>query len=86
MTNCIIDILNLIDQCTIWLKDNILPLQYDFSVAEIVYKFNNRWKIRAIKLRHQHPIEQLPPLQNPPSGVPVIKFFLDLYYDDFGTF
>jgi len=38
----IIDILNLIDQCTIWLKDNILPLQYDFSVVEIVYKFNNR--------------------------------------------
>jgi hypothetical protein len=85
-TSPIIDILNLINQCTIWLEDNISPLQYEFSVTEIIYKFNNRWKVRTINLRHQHPIEYLPSLQEPPSDIPVLKFFLDLYYDDFGTF
>src|SRR5581483_2923569 len=34
-TLLIIDISNLINQCTIWLEDtNILPLQYEFSIAE----------------------------------------------------
>ena len=32
-----------------------------------------------INLRHQHPIERLPIL-HPPSGIPVLKFFLDPYY------
>ncbi|GBB83725.1 hypothetical protein RclHR1_01040030 [Rhizophagus clarus] len=81
----IIDILNIVDHCIIWLEDNILPSYYNFSIAEIIYKFNNRWKIRGINLRHQHPIEHLQ-LQDPPFGIPVLKFFLDLYYDDFGTF
>jgi len=80
-----IDITYLIDHCIIWLEDNVSPLRYDFSVAEIIYKFNNRWKIRTINLRHQHPTEYLL-FQDPPSEMPILKFFLDLYYDDFGTF
>ena len=82
----IIDITNIVDRCIIWLEDNIPPSYYNFSVAEIIYKFNNQWKVRSINLRHQHPIEYLPSFQEPPSEIPVLKFFLDLYYDDFGTF
>jgi len=81
----IIDITSIVDRCIIWLEDTILPSNYNFSVAEIIYKFNNQWKICSIDLRHQHPIEHLQ-LQDPPSGIPVLKFFLDLYYDDFETF
>ena len=80
----IIDITNIIDRYTIWLEDNVLPLHYNFSVSEIIYKFNNRWKVRAINLRHQHPTEHLQ-FQTPPPGIPVLKFFLDFYIDDFGT-
>ena len=54
----IIGIANIADHCIIWLEDN-------FSVAEIIYKFGNRWKIRNINLRHQHPIEYLQQLQGP---------------------
>ena len=82
----IIDIANIADHCIIWLEDNNILSYYDFSVAEIIYKFGNRWKIRNINLRHQHPIEYLQQLQDPPTEIPVLKFFLDLYYDDFGTF
>ena len=66
----IIDIMNIVGQCIIWLEDNdISSLHYDFSVSEIIHKFDNQWKIHNINPHHQYPIE-----------------YLDLYYVDFGTF
>ena len=70
----IIEISSIVDRCIIWLEDNPLPSYYNFSIAEIIYKFNNRWKIRSINFRHQHPIERLQ-LQDSPSDIPVLKFF-----------
>ncbi|CAG8654579.1 5616_t:CDS:2, partial [Racocetra persica] len=45
-----------------------------------------QWKLRSIKLRHQHPAECLPIKLPTNTNLPVLKFYLDLYYDDFGTF
>lgn len=54
-------------------------------ITEIIYKCNNRWHIRDVKLSYQHPSDYIS-IRNPPSSMPVYKLFLDLYYDDFGTF
>jgi hypothetical protein len=54
-------------------------------ITEIIYKCNDRWHIRDVKLSYQHPSDYIS-IRNPPSSMPVYKLFLDLYYDDFGTF
>ena len=41
----------------IWLRDNPEPAEYDFVVNEILYRFNNSWKIREISKRHKLPSE-----------------------------
>ena len=59
---------------------------YHFYISEIVYKFKGHWKIRDVSLEYQHPAEHIK-INSPPSPeVPVIKLFIDLYYDDFGTY
>lgn len=54
-------------------------------ITEIIYKCNDRWHVRDVKLSYQHPSDYIS-IRNPPSSMPVYKIFLDLYYDDFGTF
>ena len=54
-------------------------------ITEIIYKCNDHWHIRDAKLAYQHPSDYIS-IRNPPSSMPVYKLFLDLYYDDFGTF
>ena len=69
----------------IWLMDISKPTNYQYSVDEIVYNINGQWTTRPIDLRHHHPIEYVT-IQDPPHGLPVLKFFLDIYIDKFGPF
>jgi hypothetical protein len=58
----------------------------DGYIDEILYKHNGRWKFRSVLLDCKHPSEYaaIEPIQN--NSLPVYKLFLDLYYDDFGTY
>ncbi|CAB4394151.1 unnamed protein product [Rhizophagus irregularis] len=52
-------------------------------ISEIIYKCNDRWHVRNVKLSYLHPSDYIS-IRNPPSSsMPIYKLFLDLYYDDF---
>ncbi|UZO25829.1 uncharacterized protein OCT59_018087 [Rhizophagus irregularis] len=52
-------------------------------ISEIIYKCNDRWHVRNVKLSYLHPSDYIS-IRNPPSSsTPIYKLFLDLYYDDF---
>ncbi|CAB4442476.1 unnamed protein product [Rhizophagus irregularis] len=54
-------------------------------ISEIIYKCNDRWHVRNVKLSYLHPSDYIS-IRNPPSSsMPIYKLFLDLYYDDFGV-
>jgi hypothetical protein len=67
----------------IWFEDLPEPVNYNYRIKEILYVHNNRFKIRQIHQRHQ-----LPPQYDfqKPSNLRHLKFFIDLYHDDFGAF
>ena len=74
-------------ETSVWLRDDLEPAEYDFMVNEILYRFNNFWKMREISKRHKLPSEYIINIQHPPPpNVPIRKFFLDIYLDDFGTY
>jgi len=73
------------NRVTVWLEDLPEPAYYDYSANEIVYSHNGRWKARDVVLRHRHPTEYIK-LDKSPEGMTILKIFLDLYYDDFGTY
>jgi hypothetical protein len=75
----------LISKISVWLQDQQEPSNYLYKVAEILYSYQNIWKIRDICYRVRHPSEYCPFPQNP-HNLPIKKIFIDLYYDDFGTF
>jgi hypothetical protein len=80
-----IETTSIIEHISVWLCDLSEPVEYRFYVKEILYKFNNRWKFRDITKRHRLPCEDI--IIHPlPRSMPVLKIFLDLYLDDFGTF
>lgn len=79
----LVNISNVINHVKIWLKDLPEPLNYDYQIDEILYVHNNRSKIRQITRRHRLTYYKTP---TPPSSIQHLKFFVDLYYDDFGTF
>ncbi|CAG8639348.1 5431_t:CDS:2, partial [Ambispora leptoticha] len=82
----IIDPSSLICYLNVWLQDQPAPPIVDFFVTKILYYYNGRWKFRPIKLRHQHPSERISVKPPADLNMPIFKFYLDLYYDDFGTF
>src|SRR5687767_9209161 len=56
------------------------------QISEIIYKCNDHWHIRNVKLLYLYLSDYIS-IRNPPSSsMPVYKLFLDLYYNDFGTF
>jgi hypothetical protein len=55
------------------------------QITEIIYKHNDRWHARDIKFSYQHPSDYIS-VRQPPTSMPVYKVFIDLYFDDFGTF
>ncbi|GES75382.1 hypothetical protein GLOIN_2v1878998 [Rhizophagus clarus] len=54
-------------------------------ITEIIYRYQSRWHIRDVIFSYQHPSDYIT-LRLPPSSLPVYKLFIDLYYDDFGTY
>ncbi|PKB95192.1 hypothetical protein RhiirA5_386169 [Rhizophagus irregularis] len=55
-------------------------------IKEILYKNNGHWKLRDVNLDYMHPSEYSV-LSPPPSQYKrVLKLFVDIYYDDFGTY
>lgn len=55
------------------------------QITEIIYKHNTRWHIRDATLSYQHPADYIK-IRPPPFSMPIYKLFIDLYYDDFGTY
>src|SRR5207237_9906629 len=70
---------------SVWLEDMECPQQYDHNVREIIYTWRNHYRIRPIEKRHHHPAEYIQPTVSPPNQR-ILKLFIDLYHDDFGTF
>jgi hypothetical protein len=70
---------------SVWLEDTEEPFLYEYKISNILYSFDNHYKTRSISLHHRHPSEYIKLLPSPP-GVQVLKIFIDLYFDDFGTF
>ncbi|CAG8560269.1 23343_t:CDS:2, partial [Gigaspora rosea] len=68
-----------------WLLDQLQPPLFDISVNEVLYYFYGSWKCRPIKFQNRHQSEYISTYPPPNSTMPVLKFFLDLYYDDFDT-
>jgi hypothetical protein len=70
----------------VWLVDTDEPnYDYDYIIDKIIYKVDNTWTTRSIELRHRHPVEYIQ-IQKIPDGLPVFKFFLDIYIDKFGPY
>lgn len=76
----------IIKKVVIWLKDTDQIPRYEKRISEILYKHNNRYTIRPIEQRHHHPNEYITMGIPPSPNMKVFKFFINLYYDDFGTF
>ncbi|GES80432.1 hypothetical protein GLOIN_2v1790377 [Rhizophagus clarus] len=55
-------------------------------ITKILYKHHTHWRIRDAMFSYQHPSEYISIRQPPSPTIPVYKLFLDIYYDDFGTF
>ncbi|PKB96582.1 hypothetical protein RhiirA5_385250 [Rhizophagus irregularis] len=58
----------------------------ELNVKEIIYKYKNHWRIRDINMSYLHPAHYISTNNSPTSSLPVYKLFLDMYYDDFGTY
>ena len=56
------------------------------DIKEIVYEHLSRWHVRDIELSYQHPADYITTGSPPCPSMPVYKLFIDLYYDDFGTY
>jgi hypothetical protein len=54
-------------------------------IHEILYKHQRHWKLRNVAYSYQHPSE-FASLDVPVTNLPIYKLYIDLYYDDFGTF
>src|SRR6266511_211232 len=55
------------------------------QITEIVYKCHDHWRIRDAKFLYQHPSEYIT-IKSLPYFMLIYKLFIDLYYDDFGTY
>lgn len=57
-------------------------------IKEILYKNNGRWKLRNVILDYKHPGEYsiLYSSLSQHKNLQVLKIFIDIYYDDFGTY
>ncbi len=69
---------------TILYNDNVTNCN-TIKIREILYKYNGHWKLRSVKYSYKHPSE-FAALKEPETHLPIYKLFIDLYYDNFGTF
>ena len=59
----------------------------DGYIVEILYKHDNRWKLRPASLNYKHLSEYAAiELFQDKDVLPIYKLFLDIYYDDFSTY
>jgi hypothetical protein len=68
------------------IRDNSIFIN-GLYIKEILYKSNSHWKLRDVKLDYMHPYEYsvfIPPSQD--NNLSILKLFIDIYYDDFGTY
>jgi hypothetical protein len=56
------------------------------QINEIIYKNNGHWCVRDVKLSYKHPSDYITPRLPQSHSMKVYKLFLDIYYDDFGTY
>jgi hypothetical protein len=84
----------IVNTCELIRKVNVLIIRDSNSttnglyIKEILYKNNGHWKLRDATLDYKHPYEYSI-LNSPPSrynNLQVLKIFIDIYYDDFGTY
>ncbi|CAG8744496.1 21860_t:CDS:2, partial [Rhizophagus irregularis] len=61
----------IVGKTSVWLQDQEEPNYYTYIVAEILYNYQNKWKIRNICYRFRHPSEYCPFPQNP-HNLPII--------------
>ncbi|RIB06932.1 hypothetical protein C2G38_2215834 [Gigaspora rosea] len=54
-------------------------------IREILYKYQGHWKLRSVKYSYKH-FSEFVALEIPETNLPIYKLYIDLYYDDFGTF
>jgi hypothetical protein len=69
-------------------NDEYINNQNNYIIKEILYKkpgTEATWITRHIKFRHFLPLKYIQEPKNP-KNLPVKKIFLDLYFDDFGTY
>lgn len=86
--NIIINIDKVIKKVNISIIRNTTNTINGLYVKEILYKNNGYWKLRDVKLDYMHPYEYST-LISPPqeyNNLQILKLFIDIYYDDFGTF
>src|SRR5256714_567089 len=60
-------------------------MNIQLKLVRFFIKYNGRWKLRDVKYSYQHPSE-FAALKELITDLPVYKLYIDLYYDDFGTF
>ncbi|CAB4430765.1 unnamed protein product [Rhizophagus irregularis] len=65
-------------------EDNINNITSIF-IREILYKHQGHWKLRNVAYSYRHPSE-FAALDELVTNLPIYKLYIDLYYDDFGTF
>jgi hypothetical protein len=65
-------------------EDNINNITSIF-IREILYKHQGHWKLRNVAYSYCHPSE-FAALDELVTNLPIYKLYIDLYYDDFGTF
>ena len=70
---------------TVLYNDNVTNCN-TIKINEILYKYNGHWKLRDVKYSYQHPSEFVALEEPKVTNLPVYKLYIDLYYDDFGTF
>ena len=69
-------------------RDSTISITDGLFIKTILYKNNGHWKSRDATLDYMHPCENS--VLNPPppqyNNLRVLKIFIDIYYDDFGTY
>ncbi|CAG8833791.1 18214_t:CDS:2, partial [Racocetra persica] len=70
---------------TILYNENDINESSSIVIHEILYKYQEHWKLRNIIYSYQHPSEFVA-LEDLLISIPVYKLYIDLYYDNFGIF
>lgn len=66
-------------------NEDTINISSSIFIREILYKHKGHWKLRNVVYSYRHPSEYAS-LKLPITSLPVYKLYIDVYYDDFGTF